>query len=153
MFNVARRRTLVATGSFVAIALGLTAWGIVGSGVGATSGGPSLEAVSSSALAQEGIQLQPPTSTAAVTQAAAENAAVAALPGSTVRQSVLAEFTDSNHVPVISALAWAVSLSPPTGFDGPSVGPAGGGPGTAAGYVVVFINAQTGTMLEGIAGS
>ncbi len=118
---------------------------------------PMLKTVSATALAQAGIRLQPPTSSAVVSQAAAQQAALRASPAgpaSAVREAVLADFSDTNHVPPIHALAWAVSLTIPPGFRAPSAGPPPGDPALKApSYLVVFIDASTGAFIEGTAGS
>ena len=67
---------------------------------------------------------------------------------------MLADFSDTNHVPPIHALAWAVSLTIPPGFRAPSAGPPPGDPALKApSYLVVFIDASTGAFIEGTAGS
>lgn len=106
-----------------------------------------LSSVSSAALADAGIRLQPPTSSAAVSQEAAERAAVRAMPGRTVRETVLADFSDIHTVPAINTLAWAVSLRVPPGSRPPSVGPPPGHPGMEPSYLVVFIDARTGAFI------
>ena len=116
-----------------------------------------LKTVSATALAQAGIRLQPPASSAVVSQAAAQQAALRASPAgpaSAVREAVLADFDDMNHVPPIHALAWAVSLTIPPGFHAPSSGPPSGDRALRpASYLVVFIDASTGAFIEGMAGS
>jgi hypothetical protein len=106
-----------------------------------------LSSVSSAALAHAGIRLQPPTSSAVVSQEAAERAAVRAMPGRTVRETALADFGDIHTVPAISTLAWAVSLTVPPGFRPPSGGPFPGSPGMEPSYLVVFIDARTGVFI------
>ena len=106
-----------------------------------------LSSVSSAALADAGIRLQPPTSSAVMSQEAAERAAVRAMPGRTVRETMLADFSDTHTVPAISTLAWAVSLTVPPGSRPPSAGPPPGHPGMAPSYLVVFIDARTGAFI------
>jgi hypothetical protein len=108
---------------------------------------PMLSSVSSAALAHAGIRLQPPTSSAVVSQEAAERAAVRAMPGRTVRETVLAEFSDIHAVPAINTLAWAVSLTVPPGSRRPWAGPFPGSPGMEPSYLVVFIDARTGAFI------
>lgn len=108
---------------------------------------PMLSSVSSAALAEAGIRLQPPASSAVVSQEAAERAAVRALPGRTVRETVLADVSDSHEVPAISALAWAVSLTVPPGSRMASAGPPPGQPGMEPSYPVVFIDARMGFIM------
>jgi hypothetical protein len=74
------------------------------------------------------------------------------MPGSTVRETVLADFSDTHRVPAISTLAWAVSLTPPPGFRVPSAGPPPGHPGMKPSYLVVFIDAKTGAFIQAAAG-
>ena len=59
--------------------------------------------------------MQPPASPAVVSQEAAEQAALRAMPGRIVREAVLADFSNAHAVPVINTLAWA-------GADGPTPG-------------------------------
>jgi hypothetical protein len=106
-----------------------------------------LSSVSSAALAHAGIRLQPPTSSAVVSQEAAERAAVRAMPGRTVRETVLADFSDIHAVPAINTLAWAVSLTVPPGSRPPSAGPFPGHRGMEPSYLVVFIDARTGVFI------
>jgi hypothetical protein len=108
---------------------------------------PVLSSVSSAALAHAGIRLQPPTSSAVVSHEAAERAAVRAMPGRTVRETVLADFSDTHTVPAISTLAWAVSLTVPPGSRPPWAGPFPGSPGMEPSYLVVFIDARTGAFI------
>lgn len=105
-----------------------------------------LSSVSSAALAHAGIRLQPPASSAVVSQEAAERAAVRAMPGRTVRETVLADFSDIHAVPAINTLAWAVSLTVPPGSR-PWAGPFPGSPGMEPSYLVVFIDARTGAFI------
>jgi hypothetical protein len=106
-----------------------------------------LSSVSSAALAHAGIRLQPPTSSAVVLQEAAERAAVRAMPGRTVRETVLADFSDTYAAPAINTLAWAVSLTVPPGSRRPWAGPFPGSPGMEPSYLVVFIDARTGAFI------
>ena len=111
-----------------------------------------LGSVSSAALAIAGIRLQPPTSSAVVSQEAAERAAVRAMPGTTVRETVLADLSDTHTVPAIDTLAWAVSLTVPPGSRPPSAGPPPRHPGMKPSYpvvfyLVVFIDARTGAFI------
>jgi hypothetical protein len=107
-----------------------------------------LSSASSAALAGAGIRLQPPTSFAVVSQEAAERAAVRAMPGRTVRETVLADFSDTHTVPAINTLAWAVSLTvPPPGSRPPSADQRLGHRGMEPSYLVVFIDARTGAFI------
>jgi hypothetical protein len=82
-----------------------------------------------------------------VSQEAVERAAVHAMPGRTVRETVLADFSDTHTVPAINTLAWAVSLTVPPGSRPPSGGPPPGHRGTEPSYLVVFIGARTGAFI------
>ena len=108
-----------------------------------------LSSVSAAALAQAGIQLQPPTSSAAVSQEAAEQAALRSMPGRVVREAVLADFRDTHAVPAIDTLAWAVSLT--VASHAVSGGPF---PGRLMKplYMVVFIDAMTGAFIRAAGG-
>jgi hypothetical protein len=109
-----------------------------------------LSSVSTAALAQHGIRLQPPTSPAVVSQEAAEQAAVRSMSGRAVSEVVLADFTNTHAVPPISTLAWAVSLTvPPRAVSG---GPFPGHPPMKPLYMVVFIDARTGTFIMAAGG-
>jgi len=102
-----------------------------------------LNSVSATALARAGIRLQAPTKPATVSQDAAQRAALQAMPGSTIRETVLADFSDTHHVPAISTLAWAISLTDASGFRGP----AGGRAVVKPSHLVVFIDAGTGEFI------
>jgi hypothetical protein len=108
-----------------------------------------LSSVSATVLAQAGIRLQPPTSSAAVSQEAAEQAALRSVPGRAVREAVLADFSNTHTVPPINTLAWAVSLTVPPRIA--SSGPRGHSP-TKPLYLLVFIDARTGTFIMGAGG-
>lgn len=115
-----------------------------------TSVGPALTAVSAGTLAGEGITLSNPTASATVGQSTAVQTAQAQLPGSQVDQVVLAQVQDSHQNPRVDRLCWVVSLSPSGAPH--SSGPPGSA-ALAAGYFVVFVDAQTGAFLFGTSGS
>ena len=111
-------------------------------------GPPMLSSVSSISLANMGIKLQPPASPAVVSQEAAEQAALRAMPGRIVREAVLADFSNAHAVPVINTLAWAVALTvPPRAWGGPL-------PGRPVKplFMVVFIDAMTGAFIMAAGG-
>jgi hypothetical protein len=115
---------------------------------------PSLASIDAATLQQEGITLGTPTGAAVVSQASVEQQAQRRFPGSSVNQTVLAEFNDTHHSPAIQALAWVVSLSPPPGFRGPSNGGRSSTQGVAnASYLVLVFDAGTGAFVEGTTGS
>jgi len=143
----------MATAALVAAVLAFVA---LGPGARANTPGPTLDSVNSALLAEEGIVLETATQTATVSQADAEVDAVALFPGSTVSQAILVGFSDTHVVPSIDdRLAWAVSLDQGSSFRGPSYGPGGGSAATRApaSFFVVFIDAQTGDLIEGTTGS
>ena len=107
-----------------------------------------LSSVSTADLANAGIQLGAPTASATVSQAAAQQTALQQFPGSTVREAVLADFSNTDHVPAINTLAWAVSLTVPPGLT--PQGPVG--PTAKFTYLVVFIDATTGQFIMSTSG-
>jgi len=113
-----------------------------------------LSSVSSAALAHTGIRLEPPTSSAVVSQEEAEQAAVRSRPEMIVCETVLADFSDTHAVPAIDTLAWAVSMTVPSGFPMASAGPFPGHPGMRAelSYLVVVIDARTGAFIMATGG-
>ena len=107
-----------------------------------------LSSVSSAALANMGIGLLPPTSSPLVSQEAAEQAALRATPGRTIREAVLADFSNTHAVPAINTLAWAVALTVP------SRAQAGPPPGLTVKplFMVAFIDGITGTFIMAAGG-
>lgn len=141
----------IATAAAVAA---LLAFAVLGPGARANTPGPTLNSVSSAALAQEGIVLDTATQTATVTQANAQVDALAQFPGGTVSQALLVDFTDTHVVPSIDdQLAWAVSLNMGSSFRGPSYGPVGAAAPAPVSFFVLFIDAQTGALIEGTSGT
>ena len=69
------------------------------------------------------------------------------MPGSAIRETVLADFSDTHHVPAIHALAWVISLADASGFRPHPAGPARGGAVVQPSYLVVFIDAGTGEFI------
>ena len=102
-----------------------------------------LNSVSDAALARVGIRLQPPTSSAVVSQQTAEQTALRSMPGRAIREAALADFSATHAVPPISALAWAVALTVPAQARG---GPSPGVPIKPL-FMVVFIDARTGAFI------
>jgi hypothetical protein len=142
-----RRLALVIAGAVTV----LTALGATLAASASATPSPMLKSVSATFVSQAGIQLRAPTGSAAVIQHAAQQTALQEFPGSTVRETVLTNFSDTHHVPAISTLAWAVSLTVPSDFPAPS-GPAPARSHMKPSYLVVFINATTGTFIEAISG-
>lgn len=142
--KINRRLALVTVGAVTVLA----AFGATFAAAATPSPGPTLSSASGADLMQDGIQLQNPTSTATVSQAAAQQTALQAFLGSSVRDTALANFSDTHHVPAINALAWAVSLTFPSGINPTSEGPPPGHPGLKLSYLVVFIDATTGAFIE-----
>jgi hypothetical protein len=87
-----------------------------------------------------------------VSQEEAEQAVMRAVPGRTVRETVLAHFSDTHAVPAINTLAWAVSLTVTPGSRMASAGPPPGHPGMEPAYLVAFIDAQTGAFIMATSG-
>lgn len=116
---------------------------------------PALASVDAATLQREGITLGTPTGAAVASQASVEQQALQQFPGSSVNQTVLAEFSDMHHVPAIQTLAWVVSLSPPPGFHAPSNGGFRSGTQSisSASYLVLVFDAGTGAFVEGTTGS
>lgn len=149
------RSRRVATAVLLAALFG--AGGVIAGSLAFATGAPqppSLASVGAATLQREGITLGAPTGAAVVSQASVEQQALQHFPGSSVTQTVLAEFSDTHHSPAIQALAWAVSLSPPPGFRAPS----NGGPWNTQGaasvsYLVLVFDARTGAFVEGTTGS
>lgn len=146
--RMAKRRLIVA--SAVACTLLVLGGGLFTVRAAGTSAGPSLGAVSAQTLAAGGITLSNPVASAAVSKDAAIQAAQAQFAGAQVREAVLAQVRDDHQVPVVDKLCWAVSLVPPAGTG--SAGPAGSA-SLPASYLVVFVDAQTGSFVFGTAGN
>ena len=109
---------------------------------------PMLSSVSSAALADMGIGLLPPTSSPLVSQEAAEQAALRAMPGRTIREAVLADFSNTHAVPAINMLAWAVALTVPSRAQaGPPAGLT-----VKPLFMVVFIDGITGAFIMAAGG-
>ena len=106
-----------------------------------------LKSVSATALSRAGICLRAPAKPATVSQDAAQQAALRAMPGTAIRETVLADFSDTHHVPAIRALAWVISLTGASGFRPHRAGPARGGVVVQPEYLVVFIDAGTGEFI------
>ena len=102
-----------------------------------------LSSVCSTSLADMGIRLQPPTSSAVVSREAAEQAALRSMPGRAIREAVLANFSHTHTVPEINILAWAVALTVPLQA---RAGPRPGHP-VKPSFMVVFIDAVTGAFI------
>src|SRR5215470_2697 len=117
----------------------------------ATTPPSMLKSVSAAFLANVGIELKTPTSSAKVSEDAAQQAAVRQIPGSAVRETVLADFSNTHRVPAISTLAWVVSLTVPSGFR-MSSGPFPGRSHQKPSYLVVFIDARTGDFIQATSG-
>jgi len=113
--------------------------------------GPTLASVSTQGLASHAIYLGQPASQAILGQDAAVTTALAQFPGSHVRETLLAQVTDT-RVPVINGrLCWIVSIVPSTGIVMPSAGPDGHTP-IYGDYFLVFVDAKSGTYLFGAIG-
>ena len=154
MLKLKRIHRVEVTVLLLAVCAAVVAVLVFSLGADATPPAPALKDVSLATLAQAGVHLQAPTSAAKVSSDAAAKISMQAFPGSTVGEAVLADFSDTNRVPAIHALAWVVSLRTPTGFHAPSYGPPPGDQTlNAPSYLVVVIDATTGAFIEGTAGS
>lgn len=109
----------------------------------------AMQTVTEAQLAMHGVTLGMPATTAqpAISQAVAEQAAMAHFPGAKVRETVLTQVTMTAHVPPIQCLCYAVSLTPGNlvGSEGPP-----GSPHMPATYLVAFMDASTGAFTFGI---
>ena len=111
----------------------------------------TMQSVSASELAAHGIVLQRPTIAAVASQTTVVNAAVARFQGSKLRETVLAQVTDTFRVPNMHCTCWVVSLAPRAATANFLGGPPPGKPHTTA-YLVLFFDAQSGDFVEGIQG-
>ena len=116
----------------------------------------TLRSVDAVQLAKARIILTPPPpgSVPAVTQAAAEQAALR--PGDKVREIVLAMFDNAGSVPPIHALAWVISIRPAGGFgttEGGSALPRSPEPPIRLKWELRFVDATSGKLLFDISGS
>lgn len=150
MMRIEIGKTKFLAAAVIACILLVLAGGLLTVRAAGSTSGPTLTAVSAQTLASGGITLSTPTTTAAVSQSAAIQAAQTQFPGAQVHQAVLAQVQDSHQVPALDRLCWAVSLVPPAGTE--SVGPPGSTP-LPASYFVLFIDAQTGAFVFGTAGN
>lgn len=140
-------------------AAGLT----VGGAFGQSESSPQLSTVTAKQLAEAGITLGVPAQAtgagAIISPSQARNDAVSAYPGATVRETVEAELNDVHIRPAVHTIAYAVSIVPPGGIRAPSAGPADAsgrsGPSNvvAGSYLIVFVNAHTGSFIEALSGS
>ena len=115
----------------------------------ASSGALTIQSANAADLATQGIILQQTTTSVAVHKTTAADMASARFPGSSVHDVVLALVTDTYSVPTLHCTCWVVSLTPPPGVGTASGGPPPGRPHKTA-YLILFLDAQTGTFVEGI---
>lgn len=159
-----RHRSLMVAVLVVALGIAGVAGLTVGGAFGQSESSPELSTVTSKQLAEAGITLGSPAQAkgagAIITPSQARDDAVRAYPGATVREAVEAELNDDHTHPAVHTLAYAVSIVPPGGIRAPSAGPAGAsghGPGSssvvAGSYLIVFVDAHTGSFIEALSGS
>jgi hypothetical protein len=119
--------------------------------VTANTGSQSFAAVSAGRLTELDIDMQAPglLAHAGVSQSRAEQMAVAmGPPGRVIRESKLVRLVDRGDVPPIDRLCWAVSVSPHGAPHGP-----GGSKAEPFAFEIVFFDAQTGALVEGVRGN
>jgi hypothetical protein len=127
----------------------------------ATSAGPPMSAgplplpiksATEASLAIQGVSLHAPAVAAAaatVKQASAVSNALNQFHGSTLREVVLADVTDTNTQPNIHCTCWVVSLFPSPAMDSGSGGPPGSVRSPTS-YLIVFYDSTSGAFVEGI---
>jgi hypothetical protein len=115
---------------------------------------PGLKAAPAEQLASAGITFRAPSAPAVISSDVATRAALVQVPGGTVDQIILADFTDTHRSPAVSGLVWAVSFRPSAAVVRPG-GPAVGHSDAMAPlvYIVILIDANTGEFVEGLSGS
>lgn len=102
-------------------------------------GGVTLQTVSASRLAQDGLYLDEPTESSAITQTQADSAAVQAFPGTAVRETALVTIDDAEKPAFNGRTLWVVSLA---GFQPPSAGPPPGAQFSVS-FMLAFIDPAT----------
>jgi hypothetical protein len=137
-----RKRFLLAG---IAVAIGVAAIAIVALVVFRGSGHPTLSTVSDEQLARVGIRLVKPVGGPVIGPARAESAAVAQFHGK-AREAVLATVSAPRGPLVDGCLCWVVSVLPRVRTE--QVGGVQESPTLVAiEYLVVFVNARTGTFV------
>jgi hypothetical protein len=113
---------------------------------------PGLSAAFVSAVNSTDVQIAPVSESASVTEGSAATAALAQLsPGSSASAAELVTLTNSQYPNGV--LAWAIDTDPAGGYQAPSYGPAGySHPAPERNFRVDFVDAATGTWLEGVEG-
>lgn len=114
----------------------------------------TLNSVDADTLAKDGIRLRPPLGGAKLDRADAAALASKMFPDAAIRETLLAEFEDGHAVRPFSRRSWVVSIEPAGGIRFPSSGPAETGsklPPTGT-YFLIFLDADTGDLIEGTIG-
>ena len=109
-----------------------------------------MNTVSASKFAEAGITLSSPSESPKVSQSQAEAIATARYPGTTVRESVLAHYSNTHRTPKVDRLCWVISLG---GVALPLLPAGGKSTPTAATFWAVAIDGNTGQYVEGFAGT
>ena len=114
-----------------------------------------MRTASADSLAAAGIRLTAPDATPLIDRAAAEQTALRANPGGSVREAVFAR-VDDDHAqnPEVHCVCWVVSIMHEYGLRYPSNGPPGN-PSTPAPptYEIEIIDGTTGGFIEGVIGA
>ena len=121
--------------------------------VPSSSAGPSslpIQSASTAELAIQGVSLQAPMATAAVSQASVVSGALKGIPRSKLREVVLAQVTDTHAQPNIHCTCWVVSLVPPISMDSDHGGPPPGSVRSPTAYLILFFDSGSGAFVEGI---
>ena len=113
---------------------------------------PGLSAAFVSAVNSTDVQIAPVSESAPVTEESAATAALAELPqGSSALAAELVTLTNSQYPNGV--LAWAIETDPADGYHAASYGPVGAPhPAPLRNFRVDFVNASTGTWLQGVEG-
>ena len=113
---------------------------------------PGLSAAFVSAVNSTDVQIVPTSESAPVTEESAATAALAQLPpGSSASAAELVTLTNSQYPNGV--LAWAIDTDPAGGYHAASGGPVGAPhPAPPRNFRVDFVDASTGTWLEGVEG-
>lgn len=113
---------------------------------------PDLSAAFVSAVNSTDVQIAPASESAPITEESAATAALAQLgPGSSASAAELVTLTNSQYPNGV--LAWAIETDPAGGYHAVSGGPVGKPhPAPLMNFRVDFVDASTGTWLEGVEG-
>lgn len=153
MQHLRRRRSrwiLLVVACAIAVTFGVLVFGTVGA---VQSPPPQLLTVNAAELATSGISLATPQGSANISEEDARGIIGNRLPGTTIRELVLAQFVDSHRSPVVNQLCWVASVG---GYSRTITLPLQPGqPRTTTqltGFLVVAIDAGTGDFVESLQG-